>query len=249
MERGAGDPVWRSEAPASRIALVAALELEARVPRAALGERSPPVYVSGPGPERAAVAAQRAIAAGARALIAFGLAGGLAAPATSGAVLLPRELKCKDGEWTAEPGWRERLAGCLAPRFALVDLPLFTGDRVLVTPAEKAALAARTGAAAVDMESAAIARAAAEAGIPCVVLRVVADGPDDRLPDGVEALVTAEGRTRFAGLPVFLASPGRLKRLLTLAARSRQAREVLASVVARLAEPGSAAGREAGTAA
>ncbi len=49
------------------------------------------------------------------------------------------------------------------------------------TPAERAALAAATGALAVDMESAAIARVAKERQIPFLAIRVVTDGPDDTL--------------------------------------------------------------------
>src|SRR6266536_3487850 len=50
------------------------------------------------------------------------------------------------------------------------------------------------GAVAVDMESALILRAAAEAGCPGLVLRGVSDDAEDSLSPELAALVTAEGR-------------------------------------------------------
>jgi adenosylhomocysteine nucleosidase len=50
-------------------------------------------------------------------------------------------------------------------------------------PAEKRRLAAVLGADLVDMEAAAIARAAAAQGIPFHCVKGVTDGPADRLPD------------------------------------------------------------------
>jgi adenosylhomocysteine nucleosidase len=52
----------------------------------------------------------------------------------------------------------------------------------LETPAAKAALAHETGALAVDMETAAVARAAAEHGIPLIAVRAISDTAHDPLP-------------------------------------------------------------------
>jgi len=237
MHSGTGDPVWRSDSPASRVALIAALELEARILRDVLGERSARILISGPGPERAGRAARQAVETGAEALIAWGLAGGLAGDTSSGTVVLPSRLISAAGEWRADAVWRERLSRVVGSRFDLNEAPLYSADRVLTTPEAKAALAACTGACAVDMESAAVARDAAEAGLPCVALRVVADGARDALPEGVETLVSADGSVRFATLAPFVASPRRFWRLLRLARRSRHARTVLRQVAEVLAEP------------
>ena len=50
------------------------------------------------------------------------------------------------------------------------------------------------------MESAGVAAAAAAAAAPFVVLRVIADGPDDALPAGVEAWIDERGERRLAPL-------------------------------------------------
>ncbi len=53
---------------------------------------------------------------------------------------------------------------------------------VIDSAADKAALSARTGAVAVDMETAAIARACAEAGVPMLAFRVISDDAQTTLP-------------------------------------------------------------------
>jgi adenosylhomocysteine nucleosidase len=236
MESGTGDPVWRSNLPANRIAVIAALELEARILRVALPGQGLHIHVSGPGPARAAATARRAIEAGARALVAWGFAGGLGEGVASGTVHLPSRIVSEDGEWYADPDWRRRLAGALSRRFDLIDAVLYSADRVLTTAEDKVALAARTGARAVDMESAAVAEVAAAAGLPFVALRVIADGPDEALPDNVEALVTEGGRPRYRGLAGVIVSPRRLPLLIRLARRSQGARRILRRVAETLIE-------------
>jgi adenosylhomocysteine nucleosidase len=109
-------------------------------------------------------------------------------------------------------------------------------ETVVSDPDDKSALAVSSGAIAVDMESAAIARVATEAGLPFVVLRVVADDAADALPDKVESLVTDDGRTRLRGLLNFVLAPAEFARLIRLAQRSQRARKVLQRVAVQLAE-------------
>jgi len=234
MAPAAGDPVWRAEVPREQLAVIVALELEAAILRRALGRACSPLFVSGPGLERAREAAQRAVASGARALIGWGLAGGVNATAVTGSVLLPRLLLAGEGSWLTDPAWCERLALALGPDLPLLELPLYSAANVLTAPADKAALADATGAVAVDMESAAIAQVAAEASLPCVVPRAVADGPEDTLPANVEQLVTDSGRTRVRGLFRMLLAPGQLAALLRLGRNSQIARRTLRQVAARL---------------
>lgn len=235
MNSGAGDPAWRSPVPAAQIAVVTALELEAAILQHQPGLDQTRFLVSGPGPERASAAALQAVAAGARALIGFGLAGGLSSAALTGAVLLPERLLAADGSWTVDAAWRARLAEALRPEFRTLDLPLFSAESVQTTAADKAALAAATGAAAVDMESAAIARVAAESAIPCVILRVVADGPLDTLPRDAATLVTDDGQTHVPGLLRMLLAPAQWPALIRLARHSQRARAVLRQAAAILA--------------
>jgi nucleoside phosphorylase len=81
-------------------------------------------------------------------------------------------------------------------RFAIGALA--TVAEVAATPEAKAKLREATGAVAVDMESALILRAAAEAGCPRLVLRGVSDDAADSLSLELAALITAEGKVRKA---------------------------------------------------
>jgi adenosylhomocysteine nucleosidase len=81
-----------------------------------------------------------------------------------------------------------------------------------------------------------VAGAAAEAGLPYIAIRVVADGPDDALPERIESLLTADGHTRYRGLLSLLLAPAEIPRLLVLARRSDQARRTLGDLAVHFAE-------------
>ncbi|HUF72012.1 MAG TPA: phosphorylase [Gammaproteobacteria bacterium] len=238
MRSSTGYPVWCSSLAASQNAVVVGLELEASLLRRTAATHGPRIYVSGPGGDRARAASREAIEAGAQALIAFGLAGGLVPAATPGTLVLPVSIRSEAGEWRVDVPWHDRLTRVLAPRHRVIEGAIFSSPEVVTTRDAKAALAARTGAVAVDMESAAIASAAAEAGLPFVAVRAIADGPEDALPDNVAALVTLDGRTRYSGLLGYLAAPRRLRLLIQLARRSRRARSELERVARVLLQCG-----------
>ena len=98
------------------------------------------------------------------------------------------------------------------------------GGGVLATAAEKAALRRATGADAVDLESA----AAARAGIPFAALRAICDPAARDLPHA--ALVALDARGRIGALHVLaavLARPAELPALLRLAGDAARARRAL----------------------
>jgi adenosylhomocysteine nucleosidase len=74
--------------------------------------------------------------------------------------------------------------GGLDPALQIGDIvrEIHTIDRVAVTVAEKRELRERTGAAAVDMESAALAGKAREWGVPFHVIRAVSDRAEEDMP-------------------------------------------------------------------
>ncbi len=84
---------------------------------------------------------------------------------------------------------------------------LAEADRVLAEPGDKRALAQSTGAVAADMESAAILRVADQAGLPCVVVRVVLDTLTDTVPGVWQGAVDRQGRVRPVGVIRALAQP------------------------------------------
>jgi len=107
---------------------------------------------------------------------------------------------------------------------------LFTSPKVLWTPEEKIQRGQETGAIAVEMESGVHAAFAASRGLPFLVLRVVLDGVDMRLP-AVRGLTTPEGEVRALRAALYVTThPHHLPALLTL----RQARTSASQALARL---------------
>ncbi len=95
----------------------------------------------------------------------------------------------------------------------------------------KAALFKRSGAVAVDMESAAIGTVAERAGVPFMVIRAVADPASRTIPDAVIDGIEASGRVRIRALaPMLLRQPGLAADLLQLRRDMRSACTALARV-------------------
>ena len=182
--------------------------------------------VSGARPGLAADGAHRLADRGCRLLVSCGVSGGLDPNLPPGAVLRPSAVS--DG----------------AERFPLAfgdgGVIVAGSDVAVRTPRAKAALRAQTGAAAVDMESRAVARVAAERGLPAAALRVVGDPADGLLPPFALDALDPAGRRRpwpaIAGLmrnPRWLRPLMRLKRDTDLALRALSA-EVAGGAIDRL---------------
>lgn len=139
----------------------------------------------------AATRAARLLVAGhrPRLLVSAGFAGGLDPALARGAVVRPA-VAIADGF----PRPLRLLAAPPAGGLTVVTVP-----DVVVTPADKAALAARCGAHLVDMETHAVAAVAASAGLPCVAIRVISDAAADALPPEVRALARPQSGMRRLG--------------------------------------------------
>ena len=211
------------------LGVVVGLAAEARI-AARLGIR---VAVGG-GTAAGAARAAEALVPNVSALISFGLAGGLDPALPPGALLVP-SLVLADGEqWATDPALCTRLCGPTPGA-------LFGDGAILATAAAKAAMHARTGAAAVDLESAAVARAAARHGLPFAVLRAVCDPAMRDLPRA--ALIALDGQGRIGALRVaaaILARPGQIPALIALGRDAARARRALVTRVRAIGRLGSA---------
>ena len=178
--------------------------------------------IAGGGDARAlASALQREFERGARAVISFGIAGGLAEDLASGTWLVPRAIVTADRRWPCNAAWmaviRERLPGAIALDLAGADAPV-------TDPAAKRALRRATGAAAVDTESHIAAAIAAVNGVPFAAFRVVADGAQRRLPQGAAQAVLPDGRiSPSAVLGSLVRAPGEHPALVRTAVDARRA--------------------------
>ena len=177
---------------------------------------------SGGRPEKSASAATSLAAEGCQGLLSFGLAGGLTPDLKPGDLIAASDVVDPSGQiYAADGRWRDNVVTA-ASSLPISIVQVAGEDTVLATPADKQALRARTGAAAVDMESHAVARAADAAGIPFLVLRAVADPASHGIPGAALSGLGADGRTRPLGVAAGLAvRPWQLPALIRLGMESR----------------------------
>ncbi len=196
------------------------------------------IGISGARPGRAEAEARRLAAEGCRALLSWGVAGGLAPALVPGDLVIPAEVVAEDGG-----SWPVSAELCAAVA-ASVPSPLrgegqggggrhLGVDRMVLSAAEKTALFERTGAVALDMESHRVALVAAAAGLPVVAVRAVGDPAGRALPALAAQALGEGGRPRIgpvvAGL---LRRPGDLAALL----RVKRDTEVALAALAGVAE-------------
>jgi len=227
--------------------IVAALAAEARTLGAAARHGSAVgrladgnlVAVSGMGPGAATRAALDLVAAGARQLLSFGLAGALDPRLGAGTVLLADAVLDEDGavHATCAP-WRERLAARAATRGAVGGAVLSVAQPLL-DAAAKAQARQRSGASAVDMESFAIGSVAVRQGVEFAVARVVVDTAADAVPASAMAATGPRGEVRYPRLLLgVLGRPQEIPALLRLSRRYRTAMESLAFLARQGVGPG-----------
>ncbi|MEQ8966329.1 MAG: nucleoside phosphorylase [Azospirillaceae bacterium] len=139
------------------------------------------VAVTGADPEAAYRAAIRLAGEGVSALASVGVAAGLRADLRSGDVVIGTTVTSPEDHDTihCDKMLIDRLFAAV-PRARTGRL--VTVLRPVMSPTEKADLARRCEALAADMESLAVLRAAAAAGLPAIVLRVVLDPADRAIP-------------------------------------------------------------------
>ena len=191
------------------------------------------LVLSGVGPGAAGAGAQRLIAAGAKALISWGMAGGLDPALAAGTVVVPHEVVSPGGTvFASEPRWQASLATMVAARQPVCGGRLLSCAAPLPSIAAKADAFSRTAAVAVDMESAAVAEVARLARVPFLAVRAIVDTAADSVPQSALAAATAgSGALRLGRVLAGLArTPGDIAPLLRLAGRYRSALRALALV-------------------
>jgi len=204
------------------IALLCAVPAERR---ALAGLERPGVSLrsSGMGAEAADRAAAAVLAGGPRAVVAAGFCGALDPGLRVGDLVAAEAVADEDGaRFPADPAL---LAAAPGRRGVMV-----TARRLARTPADRA----RLDGLAVDLESAAIARRCAEAGVPFLALRAVTDEVGHVLPD-FDRLMNAAGQlTPGLGLVHFALHPRQLAGLVRVGRGARRASGALADGIGQL---------------
>ncbi len=167
------------------------------------GDTRPAVEVCGVGAAGARRAALRLVDLRVDALASWGMAAGLDPGLAAGSVVIPdRVTGSQANEYAPDSLWRRRVLDRLAEAVTIVVAPLADAPVVLETCNAKATMFERTGAAAADMESAAVAQVAAEHELPLLVIRVVLDAAAVTLPGSLSRLIDDTGRVQVPQLMI-----------------------------------------------
>lgn len=216
------------QASLRKVGVVTGLASEAVVANALLGDSDAPVAIAcaGASAERAGERARQLVEGGVEALLSFGIAGATDTGLQSGDLLIASEVTDDELDlYPCDGDWQERLCAALDDaRVPYRRARLLGSRRLWRDPGDKEAIAAMTEAVAVDMESGAVAAVAAEAGLPFLAVRAIADTARDDLPTLVESAVRPDGMPAVgravAGL---IRRPWELPAVLRLARQSELA--------------------------
>lgn len=152
------------------------------------------VGFSGAGPEAAQRNATVLAQAGITALISWGCAAALEPGLKPGDLVLPKHIIGADGQILhTDAVWRGKLAAELEPHLPVFQGNLAESRRIVGLVAEKQAIFNATGAIALDMESAAAARAALGYKLPFLAVRSIVDPADINIPPSIAAAFDDKG--------------------------------------------------------
>lgn len=214
-----------------------------RVWRGVVGPRDVLIVTGGIGPRRTQQTLEQFEHVEFSAVWSIGCAGALVPGLTTGQLVLAPEVRVHERNEKTRPGeaflnhfavdpqlLAYTRAAAMKAKVPTAEGPLYTSPKVLFTPEDKAQHGRATGAIAVEMESGAHAAFAAAQRVPFLVMRVILDGVDMRLPL-VKGLTTPEGDIRaFKAAMHVVTHPHHLSALLAL----KRSRTIAAQSLSRL---------------
>lgn len=166
----------------AKIGIVTGLQAEAQWLRTA----GFMVRAGGGTPHGAVDAAEALVQAGAKALISFGLAGGLRPGLKPGTVLVPSMVIAGTRAYPCDYRLIEFLGGATPGA-------ILAGQRIAASTQAKTLLYQRNHPAAIDLESGSVAEIAKQSKLPFAVLRAVADPAERNLPPAALVALKDDG--------------------------------------------------------
>ena len=206
------------------VGVVVGLAAEGRIARRLAWK----VAIGGGTAKGAEAAAQSLAEAGVAALVSFGLAGALDPALRAGALIVPSAVIVGGTCYPTDPGLSHLLGG--ATMHAVLG-----ADAVAASVDEKRRLHVTSSAAAIDLESGAVARVATARGLPFAVLRVICDPADRDVPQAALVALDAAGAVGLLRLVAeVVAHPAQLPALFALATDAVAARRSLVAHVRQI---------------
>ena len=221
------------------VGIVTAMRMEARCitslrlpfnQRISLGKGAA-IWLCGVGEEAAREAAEGLRTGGAAALMSFGFAGALDSSLHPGDLILPESIHAGHS-LQVDLDWRDSLRQRLPHHLSVTGGILAASREMLTSATAKRELAQVTSACAVDMESGAVAEAAAHAGLPFLAIRAISDPVEFSPPPILLDAVRPDGSADLARLlPLLMRGSVAIGTLFRLAMGSRAACSTLSAVV------------------
>jgi adenosylhomocysteine nucleosidase len=153
-------------------------------------------------------------------VVSAGFSGAVVSGLRVGDLIVANEVY--DGAGVCRPATWPRAAAAYRP-YRILTVPHIVGS-----PAEKRRLGERTGAAAVDMESAVVAQTCGGAAVPFGCLRAISDDVDTNLSEGLLAVLQGGGVQPTRLIAAVLRRPALIAELMRLGAQTRKAARQLA---------------------
>lgn len=192
---------------------------------------------AGAGPLNAEQAAKNLIVKGADRLISWGCAAALDQQLRPGQLVIPESAQLDQQSYETDKRWSHKLRCRLSQKLTVVGGNLLSTARIVASGSEKQILQRDTGAVALDMESAAIAKVAQQANLPCLVLRAIADPATMSLPQAVVVALDDQGQVRLGQLLRHLMlRPWQVPALIRLGLHFAAARKTLKILAKQLNE-------------
>ena len=169
---------------------------------------------------------EEAIAAGAKGIVSFGIAGALAPLLRPGDVVVGSHVVHGEERYATDTKW----TAILRQKLPQATSAIIVGHNEIVSHVDgKRRLFALSGAHAVDTESHIAARIAKRRKVPFVAIRTIADAANRGLPPAALVSLTPNGRIRITGVMRSLAGdPWQIPDLLTTGREASKAFSALA---------------------
>lgn len=193
------------------------------------------IAYGGAGMANAREAAQSLLHKGAKQLVSWGCAAGLAKDLKPGDLLLADKVVSEQNQFDTDTFWCNHVRQTLQSVVSVHNGRLFTSKDLISSSLRKYQIQQDRQTIALDMESAAIAEVAKENGMPFLVIRSIADPVTMDLPAAVLAGLNDQGQVELPKLLLHLIShPWEIVGLIRLGLHFHAAQKTLKLVAKHL---------------